>query len=127
LLYSCEYEPEKIHETSINMDVQPPQIQTIQMDLVGDVIYLTENRHVNYQFKSNNQPIEWIEFILDGRQMVTTYSNPGQFYLDYNELSGGAHSLRMNIYTATGDGSIADGIGGEAFIFTRTWTIIAVK
>ncbi len=127
IFHSCEYEPTEVYQRQANKYVAPPEIQIVELNLNNDTIYLYSDMAVNFRFISTPQEIKAIIFYIDSIKQKTVYSDSGIFDLPYNDLESGTHTLLIEIYTASGTGSIADHIGMEAFIFSKTWTIIVAK
>ena len=129
LFYSCEYEPKDVYHHPANKNVEAPQLEIVKLTLgdVNDTIYLHTNKFVQFQFQSNPQEILAIEFILDDEPITAVESNNGAFSLFAGQLADGNHTLTMTVYTSTGTGSIADQIGAEAFIFSKSWTVAVDK
>ena len=65
-LTSCEYDPHGIFERDLNRNIQSPTVVTVNLDLSEekDTIELLYNR-VCFHFKSSNQEIRQVIFILD--------------------------------------------------------------
>ena len=124
LLHACEYEPTKIYNRTVNQNVSPPEIQTVELNLDSDTINLYADKVINFNFTSNNQPIEAVIFTIDNNAPVTVASNNGTFTLDYESLTQGTHTLTIQIYTYSGSGSIADHTGAEGFMTSHSWAII---
>lgn len=125
LYSSCVYEPTDIYFNPTNQDVEPPQIQVIQLTLddENDTIYADAGKAIEFQFNSYPQEIQAVEFIVDEIYSQIFYSNKGCYYLNKWFFYYRTHSLKINIYTSSGTGSIADKIGGEMFVFSKEWTV----
>ncbi len=129
LCNSCEYEPSDVYNNPANKDIEAPEIEVVKFSLgdVNDTIYLYTSKPVQFQFNSSKQEIIAVEFVLDNKSIETVYSDNGWFYLYGGELTDGLHTLSLQIYTATGTGSIAEQLGAEAFVFSREWTLVIDK
>lgn len=125
--HSCEYEPTKVYQRSVDQNVLPPEIQTIELNLDNDSIYLYTDKVVNFVFNTSNQKIKAVRFLLDGNEQKIVYSNNGVFTLDYGDITEGVHTLLIEIYTEAGTGSIADKIGVEGYLFSKGWALIVNK
>ncbi len=118
-LYSCEYEPTELYEPKVNKDIAPPEIQTVQLNLNDDTLFLYSSKQINFQFQSNSsQKIVAVKFYLDNTLLNTVNSNAGSFDLNYYQLSKGIHKLKIELYAKSGTGSIADNLGLEAFVLS---------
>ena len=58
---------------------------------------------------------------------ITIRSLIGQFYVDYGNIKEGDHTLLLEIVTATGSGSIAEHLGAEGFLFSKSWVLFVDK
>ena len=122
--YSCEFEPHKVYQRTADENVSAPEIQVVELNLeFDDTIYLHNKKEVHFNFVSNNQEIKAIRFVIDDLERYLVNSNSGIFTLDYNSFPYGIHTLNLEVYTATGTGSIAELLGREAFLFSKTWVI----
>ena len=126
-IQSCEYEPSGIYERAVNEHISPPVIEPLYLDLEADTIYLYSSKEVNFRFKSSNQAIKTIKFIIDETERYTVDSDNGVFNLHYDQFSDGIHSMVIEIYTASGTRSIAEILGLEGYVFTKSWTLIVDK
>ena len=127
IIQSCEYEPSGIYDRAVNEHISPPVIEPLYLDIETDTIYLYSNRAVNFSFRSSNQAIKTIKFIIDETERYTVDSDNGVFNLYYEEFSSGMHTMVIQIYTSSGTGSIAEILGQEGYVFTKSWTLIADK
>ncbi len=127
LIYSCEYEPSGTYKKTVNQDVVPPEIQIIELNLNEDTIYLFADTIVRFQFFSEDQSIRKVVFNIDSGKSTELASNAGTFKIDYEKLYIGIHTLRIEIITSSGTGSIADHLGTEGFTASKTWILIALK
>ncbi len=81
-------------------------------------------RRVWFHFESTNNDIRWVNFYLDNKLLGTVESDNGYFDLEHNSLTVGYHSLKLEIFTGSGSGSIADSLGIEGNYFsTKEWII----
>ncbi len=127
ILSSCEYEPNGIFERNLNQNVTAPDIQTIELDLsqnedTVELIY----RRVYFNFKSTNQAIRWVKFYINDSLVGTVNSGNSYYDLNYNFSNNGYYKLKLEIFTNSGTGSIADSLGAEGFLFTTKQWIVRV-
>jgi hypothetical protein len=127
LLNSCEFEPKGVYEPSVNRNVDPPKIQTVDLNLNSDSIYLYTSMTVKFRFRSDNQDIKAVRFLIDGGEKGLFYNNNGEFFISSNELTEGRHTLVIEIYTYSGTGSIADKVGAEGFVASKSWDLVMDK
>ena len=123
-LHSCEYDPKGIYERNVTKDIPPPDIQIVDLNLDNDTVFLYAGIPVNFRFSSTNQEIRSVRFIIDDTiDKYTAYSNSGVFNVDYGEFIEGRHKLLLEIVTASGTGSIAEHMGAEGYLFSKTWEL----
>lgn len=124
-LYSCKYDTHDIYERNLNQNVTEPTIETVQLDLSEDedTVELAYNR-VHFNFKSSDQQVSGVKFYLDGTLIGTVESGNSSFDLYHEFLYDRTHRLKLEIFTHSGTGSIADSLGMEGFLFaSKEWTI----
>ena len=68
-----------------------------------------------------------MKFTVDGQEAYNNSIASGQIYIDYGKISEGYHNLRLEITTSTGSGSIADHLGAEGFLFSKSWILLVDK
>lgn len=124
---SCEFETDKVYERKTYRDVDPPEIKVEYLNLEDDTIYLFEERNVSFILSNDYQKIISVRFLLDGAGQTVYDSGAGYFNFDYNNISVGIHTLSMEIITNSGTNSIADILGAEGFLLTKSWVINVVK
>lgn len=64
---------------------------------------------------------------MDGKETYNANIANGQFYIDYGKINEGDHTLLLEIVTATGSGSIAEHLGAEGFLFSKSWILVVDK
>jgi len=127
-MVSCEYDNSGIYEPKVNENITPPDIQTINLNLDEDTLFLYGSKQVNFNFKSNDiQKIVAVCFYIDNVLAGTVNSSNGYFELDYHGLIEGIHKLSIVLYTKTGTGSIADKLDAEYFALSSKDWIIKVE
>lgn len=126
---SCEYNPVGEYVRNANENVVAPEIQVLDLnlDLDNDTIYLYTGLEVAFRFNSTKQGIKNIKFTVDGKEMYNDKIPSGDFYINYGEINEGIHTLALEIVTSTGSGSIAEHIGAEGFLFSKSWILVVDK
>jgi hypothetical protein len=124
LCVSCEYENTEDYHNKVDTNVAPPQIQTVALNLEEDSIYLYSSLNINFWFTSNKQKISAVRFLVDNIERKVVTSSNGVFELNSYSVNENTHTLTIEVYTASGTGSLADQIGAETFVFSKTWTLI---
>jgi hypothetical protein len=125
--YSCEYETDKVYMRTVNRDVKPPEITVVDLDLADDTIFLFNGREVNFRFTSSDQKINAVVFKVDGEKETVYDSENGVFLLDYGQMYEGEHTLLLEVITSSGTGSIADILGVEGYIYSKSWILNVYK
>jgi|WetSurMetagenome_2_1015567.scaffolds.fasta_scaffold00609_20 hypothetical protein len=105
---SCEYKTNEVYERKVNTDVTPPEITTIILNPLYDTIFLYSTEKVNFSFSSNNQAIKAVRLVINSNQYGIVNSGSGTFNVDPESLGNGIYKMTIEVYTATGTGSIAD-------------------
>jgi len=124
LMFKCEYAPKDVYNRAVTKDVSPPQIQTLVLDINTDTIFLYTDRIINFSFSSSNQAIKMVRFVIDNSPKFSINSSNGIFDLTYGTLDDGQHTLVLEVYTASGTNSIADRVGAERFLFSKSWIVV---
>jgi len=127
LLSSCEFETDRVYNREVNRNMQPPDVAVVDLDLDNDTIFLFYSKGFSFRFVSNNQPVESVRIVIDGTETQIITSGEGMFIIDHNGLSEGQHTLELNLITSSGTNSIADIIGAEGYIFSKSWVLYVVK
>ncbi|HBE43298.1 MAG TPA: hypothetical protein DDW27_19280 [Bacteroidales bacterium] len=123
---SCEYGPHKVFYPDVDEDVPPPEVQVVEMFMESDTLFLYSDKEIRFKFVSTDQEIKAVRFVIDGFEKYIVSSNTGIFTLVYNSLTYGIHTLNLEVYTAKGSGSIAEQLGLEGYVFTKTWVLDVV-
>jgi hypothetical protein len=127
VFHACEFDTEKVWDSPADPNAEPPVVDVVQLDLEQDSIWLLYGREVSFRFSSSRDDILGTELLIDNEVNRTFYSNEGVFSLDHFSLSEGLHILQLNVYTTAGTGSIADRLGLESYVFTKTWKLFVIK
>lgn len=127
LLFSCEFETDRVYYRAVDRDVKAPEVSVVDLDLDNDTIYLFYGRNIPFRFISNNQPVESVKIIVDGTETQAFTSGEGVFLLDHYRLEEGQHTLKLELITSSGTNSIADILGAEGYIFSKSWVLYVVK
>lgn len=127
VFHACEFDTAKVWDSPADPDAEPPVVDVVYLDLEQDSVWLLYGRDVSFRFSSSRDDILGAESLIDGEVSQTFYSDEGVFSLDYFSLSEGLHTLQLNVYTTAGTGSIADRLGLESYVFTKTWKLFVIK
>jgi hypothetical protein len=127
VLSSCEYDTDKIYDRDVEKNPTAPDIEITELHIGGDTVFVYGSTNFNFSFKSSNQEIIGVGFSVDGADSVFVQSESGQFRYRTGFLSSGNHLLKMDLITHSGSSSIADLLGYEGYLFTKTWIIIVLN
>lgn len=121
---SCEYESHRVYNLPVNRDVSPPNIQIIELNIETDTLIIYGNASVNFKFKSDNQQIEMVRLLVDDTEIGTVYGDNGSFSIFADDFSPMVHDLELQIFTGSGTGSIAEAMGEEGYIASKSWKLV---
>jgi hypothetical protein len=121
LIQACEYEPpEKI--TYVNPDYSAPALTIVTLDLNSDYIFVCGSTRISFELASSDQEITAV--VVDCLGKTTNInSRSGFFDVDPTGYPDGDYKIKMDVYTHSGTGSLADKVGAEGYLFTREWTL----
>jgi hypothetical protein len=121
---SCEYEPSGVHDRNIQKDANPPQIQTVELNITSDSIFLYNYWNIRFQFQCPDHNINGVRLLVDSIEIGRVNSDAGTFEVLPYYFDVGVHDLRMEIYTNAGTGSIGDILGIEGYVFWHKWKLV---
>lgn len=126
---SCTFSPNGVFENPTSEDIVPPEIQVLKLNLSADTLYLYYSKQVVFHFASNNQKqeVERAHFFIDGIFNVDVFAKNGEFKLEWGNIPEGNHTLKLDLYANSGTNSIADKVGAEFFLFSKTWNVVVDK
>ena len=123
LLNACEYETgENFIEVKKPSD-KPVQMKIeLSMDNVGEELFIYEPVPIGYRIEVEGHPFLKCNFSI-GTVKVESNDPTGNIYLAGENLPDGDYTLTCEIYVRSGSGSIADQVGGEAYLGTYSWPV----
>jgi hypothetical protein len=117
---SCEYSPTETNYRQVNLP--EPNINFMILDstqlnvLRGDV-------RIQYQAAFDGHTFRRGDLLIDSTLATGAIGNDtGYFQLNTSGYSDGEHTLRFVFTLATNSGSLADRVGAEVFIMSRTYS-----
>jgi hypothetical protein len=123
VLVSCEYEPSGENAP----DIKPPNsLAPLEVDLnvEGDTIYVIVEGNVDFKFQTSERTFHWVKFCIGiNCEIYNSLTGSFEIRVDKNVWPG-THNLTIEVYTGSGSGSIADVLGVEGFLYSRSWTVI---
>ncbi len=122
LIQSCEYESKKIFQRETIKDPPAPSAYSVNLDLQSDTIFIYSTDIFMYDFSSDNK-IWAVQFTLDGVDQYTGKSACSSFHFKNGSLTEGFHTLVAELFVSSGTNSIADIIGAEGLLMSKTWIL----
>jgi hypothetical protein len=120
LFYSCEYDTDDVYVSDI--EEMEPEFPTMELDLEDSVVIIYEVTTFHYSVSLEEQIYQGTEIYLNGKLIQQNEGSAGSFTLN---LSDGTYTLQIFIYTTSGSESFRSKLGGEDYVFTKSWKIIA--
>ncbi|MGE5448728.1 MAG: hypothetical protein ACM3PR_10215 [Bacteroidales bacterium] len=128
LLGSCVYDTDEVYQSPANKDAAPPVITTVKLDFeTEDTIFIYSPEELNFSFSSSDQAIEAVSLTIDNDSPQVVSSASGKFNFNRLALAEGNHAIKLEVFTSSGTGSIAEKVGAEHFVSTRTWVLVNEK
>jgi hypothetical protein len=119
LLLSCDYEPDK----EFFKVVEPPDPTgiTINLSQEDDTVYVFNNTAFTFNGEAGQRKIYRVEVYFDDKLITTLDDGETVFHLSAVGFDDGVYPLRIEMFTASGSGSLADRVEAEQFKITRQW------
>lgn len=124
LLNSCVFSLTEFYENPVDLNPVPPGISVVKLDLEADTVFAYSGRTVSFQFESDNQAIQGAKLLIDDVVVDSVESDHGTMTFINWYVPNGLHKLTLQIYTASGTGSISDKLGGESLIMAQNWVLL---
>lgn len=113
----CQFQPYETYESeNININVSPPNIEVVSINVTTKTIRLRFTSRLEYVFKSDNQTIKSVNFYANGNLVENKLGAQGSFHLKENYFPNEVNTLKLEVITISGTGSLSDDLGGEIFI-----------
>lgn len=122
---SCEFQPDGTFEPdNINMEITPPNIEIVSINVEGNTIYMKNTSRLDYKFRSDNQPIKYVNFYSNGLLAETINGSEGTFFIWESDFPNKNNTLLIEVITGSGTGSMIEEMGGEVFIIPfKEWEV----
>lgn len=124
LLNSCVFSLTEFYENPVDLNPAPPGISVVKLDLEADTVFAYSGRTVSFQFVSDDQAIQGAKLLIDDVVVDSVESDHGTMTFINWYVPNGIHKLTLQIYTASGTGSISDKLGGESLIMAQNWVLL---
>jgi len=125
IVYSCEYHTDETYYRNVSKNVALPDL-SLNLNLTIDTIYVYNYSNIKLSLKLTNKTLYAVNFYLDGAEIEDINKaddNNYSFMIDMS-IRPSPVKLRVEIYTSTGTGSIADKVNAESFVYTKEWVLI---
>lgn len=121
--YSCVFSTDNENVVDLNPDAIAPTIYNLNTILNEDTIYFWYNQQFTFDFQSSDQSIVGVKVFVNG-DSLTFESSSGDFVLYPSDFPDANFSeLRIEVYTESGTGSLADKLHKEGFVFEKKWVL----
>lgn len=125
LLTACDY---PLHENFI--EVAKPQDQlNVSIDLNaitnGQAILINRSTNLYYSLSAFGKNIKRIEFTMGSHVWSSDVANANSsIWINEYMFSSGKYTLTCKFFAESGSGSIADQLGEEGYVGTKSWPVI---
>lgn len=127
-ILSCEFEPESVYEAVRDENKLPPNIIVNELSFQEDTIYAYWDKLLSFNFScSGEEEILAIRVLFNHLELEVFFDSTGSVGFSHEMLPEGPHKVKLEIYTTTGIGSIADQLQMEQFKYTTSWVLFMVK
>jgi hypothetical protein len=122
ILLSCEFDTEEVNFQEIeDMGVEYPRVL---LDFSDSLVVIYDKTTFHYEVHLDSQLLHETEFFLDGKKIHSKRGRTGEFTIN---PADGVHELEMTIHTSSGSGTIRNKLGGEHWLFSKSWTLVMEK
>ena len=125
IITSCEYIPEGEVFTEVNSDVPPPDV-VLDLSFDSDTLLISDYPYtIAYSVDAGDNIVYGIFLMVEEDTLQSDYDNSGSFtFTPGTFYEAGTHDLRLDVYTNSNTGSLADVAGFEVLAFDYHWTLI---
>lgn len=121
-MISCEYSPSG--ESFQNIDEPIAEQANVQLNFDDSVIVTNGTSYLTYDISFMQLEVEKVECYLDNEQIYSSGSKVGEIRLSYQNIRSGSYNFEMKIYASSNNGSVADQLGAEQYVYTNEWTLV---
>lgn len=119
LLSGCEYRLKDDYYRELN--TRDSANITIDLDTINSGFVLKGSTTYSFHSETNDLDLLSIRVFVDGGEIMNYSTKGGIFQLDGMNYSDGEHELEIVVTTHSGSGSLADLLGAEGFVLSRSW------
>jgi hypothetical protein len=124
IFFACKYEPVGEYDRNVNQNADPPSVKVVELNLNIDSIVVYYERSVRFKFDTQYHNVVGVRLLIDTTEIGRVSSGTGEFKIEKWRVAVGIHTLKLEVYTGSGTGSIADSIGQEGYLFSKSWKLI---
>lgn len=122
IMTGCEYQLNEINYVEFVDSSIQHEFELI-LSTSSDTIEVFDNMEFTYDLNTNGLEIYTGAFTIDSTDWKAN-SKDGSFTLYPDNFEPGYYTLRLNLTTSSGTGSIADVTGTEVYKYEKEWTLI---
>lgn len=124
VVLSCRYSPGGENMVEIEKPGDAPEV-LVDLNFASDTLYLNRPSTVRFSISGKNQ-VNWARMFIGGVHMGTISSATGGFDISQNFgfYQDGTYVLKIEFFTSTGTGSMADKLQSEGFIYSNSWVLV---
>ena len=119
LLSGCEYRLKDDYYRELN--IRDSANITIDLETINSGFVLKGSTTYSFHSETNDLDLLSIRVFVDGGEIMNYSTKGGIFQLDGMNYSDGEHELEIVVTTHSGSGSLADLLGAEGFVLSRSW------
>jgi hypothetical protein len=122
---ACEYTPTGLYEKDVSPQIDPAALQQLRIDLLSmsphDTLHISRWTSFFYNISTGNLQLYRVVRKINGGTVGVDEGPIGEFIIDPSLMRTGFHTFSLEAYAQTGTGSLADKVGAEQVVFSRSW------
>ncbi len=121
---SCRYSPGGENMVEIEEPGEAPDVN-VDLNFASDTLYLNRPSTVRFSISGKNK-VNWAQMFIGGVHIGTIYSATGGFDISqsFGFYQDGTYILKIEFFTSTGTGSMADMLQSEGFVYSNSWVLV---
>jgi hypothetical protein len=128
IIYACEYEPKGEYNNGSKENNTPPEV-LIDLQFAQDTVIFQWPAYLDFFIDVKNTTVHWADIYMGDTLVYSNLNNRSgkiNFNLDGYIKNSGTHKMKLEFFTGTNTGSMANQLEAEGFLFSKEWTLIAV-
>lgn len=121
----CTFEPDGDHFIELHEQGVVPEIG-VDLNFATDTIYVQKSEWIRFSYSNNGDQVNWAQLVIDGEETAINDTPSGglelRWYLEGKSKT--VFPLELRLFTKSQTGSIADKLGAEGFLISKTWTLV---